>query len=62
MVFLSAINFVRKSGYDNTFKRQKILRLTAKYYGRRRNCYSIAIKFLQKALKYTTVSRKIKPE
>ncbi|GFY63739.1 39S ribosomal protein L20, mitochondrial [Trichonephila inaurata madagascariensis] len=35
--------------------------MTAHYFGRRRNCYSIAIKFLQKALRYTTVGRKIKP-
>ena len=61
MVFLSVVNYVTRTGYDKAFKRQKILKLTAKYFGRRRNCYSIAIKFLQKALRYTTVTRKIKP-
>ncbi|GFU23997.1 uncharacterized protein NPIL_256581 [Nephila pilipes] len=62
MVFLSIINFARQQAFDKTFKRRKILKLTANYYGRRRNCYSIAIRFLQKALKYTTIGRKIKPE
>ncbi|KAF8793432.1 39S ribosomal protein L20 like protein [Argiope bruennichi] len=55
------INYATKRAFDKSFKRQKILKLTAKYFGRKRNCYSIAIKFLQKALKYTTVGRKIKP-
>ncbi|GBN48625.1 hypothetical protein AVEN_80159-1, partial [Araneus ventricosus] len=55
------INYAAKKAFDKSFKRQKILKLTAKYYGRKRNCYSIAIKFLQKALRYTTVGRKIKP-
>ncbi|GIX98638.1 uncharacterized protein CDAR_515401 [Caerostris darwini] len=47
---------------DKSLRREKVLKMTAKYFGRRRNCYSIAIKFLQKALKYTTVGRKIKPQ
>ncbi|CAL1286832.1 unnamed protein product [Larinioides sclopetarius] len=62
MVFLSMINYATKRTFDSCFKRQKIFKLTAKYYGRKRNCYRVAIKFLQKALKYTTVGRKIKPE
>ncbi|XP_015927686.1 large ribosomal subunit protein bL20 [Parasteatoda tepidariorum] len=61
MVFLSLPNFITKTGYDVQFKRQKVLKLTAKYFGRRRNCYSIAIKFLQKALRYATATRKVKP-
>ncbi|XP_054719597.1 39S ribosomal protein L20, mitochondrial-like [Uloborus diversus] len=62
MVFLSLCNFVTRTGYDKMLKHQKIFKLTAKYFGRRRNCYSIAMKFVSKALRYTTVSRKIKPQ
>ncbi|KAG8183646.1 hypothetical protein JTE90_005633 [Oedothorax gibbosus] len=62
MVFLSMVNFIKRSGFDPSIKKQRILKLTAKYYGRKRNCYSVAIKFLQKALRYTTASRKIKPQ
>ncbi|GIY68767.1 hypothetical protein CEXT_572571 [Caerostris extrusa] len=65
MVFTSIINYMRQTTpliRDKSLRRQKVLKMTAKYFGRRRNCYSIAIKFLQKALKYTTVGRKIKPK
>ncbi|XP_077551490.1 mitochondrial ribosomal protein L20 [Haemaphysalis longicornis] len=62
MVFLTAINFgVRvKSGASRFWKRQRIFQLAAHFYGRRRNCYRLAIRSVQKALTHSMVGRRVK--
>nr|CAH0107111.1 unnamed protein product [Daphnia galeata] len=45
---------------DNFWKRRRVFKLTAHYYGRKRNCYSIAIKYLHRALAYVRKSRQLK--
>ncbi|KAM3962319.1 mitochondrial ribosomal protein L20 [Aphomia sociella] len=60
MVFLSVVNWVRCRGPDEFWRKRKIFRLAAHYIGRRRNCYSIAIKNVHRALVYATKARKLK--
>ncbi|CAN7985720.1 unnamed protein product [Ixodes hexagonus] len=61
MVFLSVINFVRvKSGGNRFWKRKRIFQLAANFYGRRRNCYSIAIRSVEKALTHSAEGRQVK--
>ncbi|XP_060517169.1 large ribosomal subunit protein bL20m [Cylas formicarius] len=60
MVFLSAVNFVRSRGPDEFWRKRKILKLSAHFIGRRRNCYSIAIRYVHRALVYATKGRKLK--
>nr|CAG4642161.1 EOG090X0H9C [Eurycercus lamellatus] len=45
---------------DNFWKRRQIFKMTSHYYGRKRNCYSIAIRLCQRALVYSTKGRKLK--
>ncbi|KAK9879557.1 hypothetical protein WA026_006627 [Henosepilachna vigintioctopunctata] len=60
MVFTSIVNFVRSRGPDEFWRKRKVFRLAAHYIGRRRNCYSIAIKNVHRALVYATKGRKLK--
>lgn len=61
MVFLTAINLVRvKSGGNQHWRRHRIFQLAANFYGRRRNCYTIAIRSVEKALTHTMLGRKVK--
>ncbi|XP_037514604.1 50S ribosomal protein L20 [Rhipicephalus sanguineus] len=59
MVFLSAVNFGRKvkSGASKFWKRQRIFQISANFYGRRRNCYRLAIRSVQKALIHSQEGR-----
>lgn len=60
MVFLSAINLgiKVKSGASKFWKRQRIFQLSAHFFGRRRNCYQLAIRSVQKALIHSQAGRK----
>ncbi|XP_013791263.1 39S ribosomal protein L20, mitochondrial-like [Limulus polyphemus] len=60
MVFLSFVNCMRVKGPDKFWKRRQILKLAAHFYGRKRNCYSIAIRSVQKALQHAAYGRKVK--
>ncbi|EFX80472.1 50S ribosomal protein L20-like [Daphnia pulex] len=50
----------RTPNADGFWKRRRVFKLTAHYYGRKRNCYSIAIRYLHRALVYVRKSRKLK--
>ena len=62
MVFLSLQLFVRSRGPDEFWRKRQILKLAAHFYGRRRNCYSIAIRNVHRALLKTTKGRQLKKE
>ncbi|XP_012533799.1 39S ribosomal protein L20, mitochondrial [Monomorium pharaonis] len=62
MVFLSLNLLARARGPDEFWRKRKIFKLAAHYIGRRRNCYSIAIRSVQRALTYCTQGRKLKKE
>ncbi|EFN79772.1 39S ribosomal protein L20, mitochondrial [Harpegnathos saltator] len=62
MVFLSLSLLVRSRGPDEFWRKRKIFRLAAHYIGRRRNCYSITIKNVHRALEYSTAGRQQKRE
>ncbi|KAJ8918402.1 hypothetical protein NQ315_008098 [Exocentrus adspersus] len=60
MVFTSVVNFVRSRGPDEFWRKRKVFRLAAAFQGRKRNCYSIAIRYVHRALVYATKGRKLK--
>ncbi|XP_066253812.1 large ribosomal subunit protein bL20m [Euwallacea similis] len=60
MVFTSAVNFIRSRGPDEFWRKRKIFKLSAHYFGRPRNCYSLAIRNVHRALAYATKGRKLK--
>lgn len=62
MVFLSLNLLTRARGPDEFWRKRKIFKLAAHYIGRRRNCYSIAIRNVHRALAYCTRGRKLKKE
>ncbi|CAH1104833.1 unnamed protein product [Psylliodes chrysocephalus] len=62
MVFTTVINFVRARGPDEIWRKRRIFKLAAHFIGRRRNCYSIAVRNVHRALVYATKGRKLKRE
>ncbi|XP_020285169.1 39S ribosomal protein L20, mitochondrial [Pseudomyrmex gracilis] len=60
MVFLSASLSVRSRGPDEFWRKRNIFRLAAHFIGRRRNCYSLAVRGVHRALVYCTIGRKLK--
>nr|CAG4651448.1 EOG090X0H9C [Simocephalus serrulatus] len=42
------------------WRKRRIFKMTAHFYGRKRNCYSIAIKHVHRALAYATKGRQLK--
>lgn len=62
MVFLSVVNWVRVRGPDEFWRKRRVFRLAAHYIGRRRNCYSIAVRNVHRALVYATKARQLKKE
>lgn len=62
MVFLTVVNWVRARGPDEFWRKRKIFRLAAHYVGRRRNCYSVAVRNVHRALVYATKARKLKKD
>lgn len=62
MVFLSLNLLVRARGPDEFWRKRKIFKLAAHYIGRKKNCYSITIRTVQRALVYATKGRKEKKE
>ncbi|XP_038210699.1 39S ribosomal protein L20, mitochondrial [Zerene cesonia] len=62
MVFLNVVNLVRCRGPDEFWRKRKIFRLAAHYIGRRRNCYSVAVRNVHRALVYATKARQLKKQ
>ncbi|XP_037908388.1 LOW QUALITY PROTEIN: 39S ribosomal protein L20, mitochondrial [Hermetia illucens] len=70
MVFTSLVNYVRTRGPDEFWRKRKISNLDAliltipfqHFRGRRRNCYSIAIRNVHRALVYATKGRRLKKQ
>ncbi|XP_056635287.1 39S ribosomal protein L20, mitochondrial [Diorhabda carinulata] len=60
MVFTTVINFVRTRGPDEIWRKRRIFKIAAHFIGRRRNCYSIAVRNVHRALAYATKGRKLK--
>ncbi|XP_063821356.1 large ribosomal subunit protein bL20m [Ostrinia nubilalis] len=62
MVFLTVANWVRARGPDEYWRKRRIFKLAAHYIGRRRNCYSIAVRNVHRALAYATKARQLKKQ
>ncbi|XP_063224213.1 large ribosomal subunit protein bL20m [Bacillus rossius redtenbacheri] len=62
MVFQSLVFFTRSRGPDEFWRKRKIFKLSAHFIGRRRNCYSIAIRSVHRALVFATKGRKLKKQ
>lgn len=62
MVFLTVANWVRSRGPDEFWRKRRVFRLAAHYIGRRRNCYSIAVRNVHRALVYATKARTLKKQ
>lgn len=62
MVFTSIALWVRARGPDEFWRKRRIFRLAAHMLGRRRTCYSVAVRNVHRALVYATKARKLKKE
>jgi len=60
MVFTTAVNFIRAKGPDEFWRKRRIFKLAAHFFGRRRNCYSLAVRGVYRALAHATKGRKLK--
>ncbi|XP_015601247.1 39S ribosomal protein L20, mitochondrial [Cephus cinctus] len=60
MVFQSLMLLARNKGPDEFWRKRKIFRIAAHFIGRRRNCYSIAIRNVHRALVYSSKGRALK--
>ncbi|XP_017890666.1 39S ribosomal protein L20, mitochondrial [Ceratina calcarata] len=60
MVFLTAQLFARSRGPDEFWRKRQIFKLAARFIGRRRNCYSLSIRAVHRALLKTTRGRQLK--
>ncbi|XP_014790553.1 39S ribosomal protein L20, mitochondrial isoform X2 [Octopus bimaculoides] len=60
MVFLTPVNAVRNRGPHRFWKRAMYRRLAWHFFGRKRNCYSISIRYVHRALRYSTWGRRLK--
>ncbi|XP_021368953.1 39S ribosomal protein L20, mitochondrial-like [Mizuhopecten yessoensis] len=57
MVFLTPLNLARSRGPDRAWRKRMYLRMSWLYYGRKRQCFSIAVRSVRKAMMYSTNSR-----
>ncbi|XP_022905188.1 large ribosomal subunit protein bL20m [Onthophagus taurus] len=62
MVFTTVVNLIRSRGPDEFWRKRKIFKLAAHFQGRKRNCYSIAIRYVHRALVYATKGRQLKKQ
>ncbi|XP_038075490.1 39S ribosomal protein L20, mitochondrial-like [Patiria miniata] len=60
MVYLSTVRLIRARGPPKYWKKKFVFDQTSHFFGRRRNCYSIAIRALHKAWRSAYIGRKIK--
>ncbi|XP_050411967.1 50S ribosomal protein L20 [Patella vulgata] len=62
-MFLTFLNFAsRQGGADIQWKRHMYKRIAWSYYGRKRNCFRLSIRTVERALRYSTNSGKPKRE
>ena len=50
----------KNHGPDPYWRKRQILRMSAHFYGRARNCFSIAIRRVQRALQYVNAGRRLR--
>jgi len=62
MVFLSLNLLARCRGPDEFWRKRKIFKLASHFIGRRRNCYSLAIRNVHRAMVFATYGRRLKKE
>ncbi|XP_071494466.1 large ribosomal subunit protein bL20m-like [Diadema antillarum] len=60
MVHLTAARLLRNRGPDRYWKRKFILDQSTRYFGRRRNCYSVALRAVRRAWQNATKGRRKK--
>ncbi|KAK7074344.1 hypothetical protein SK128_004578 [Halocaridina rubra] len=60
MVITSPTLFARSRGPDRFWKRRRILALSAHFYGRKQNCFRVAIRSVHRALSFSTKARALK--
>ncbi|KAL5013800.1 hypothetical protein ScPMuIL_008070 [Solemya velum] len=57
MVFLTQVNCLRSRGPDKYWRKAMYFRLSWKFYGRKRNCFGIAVRYARRALRYSSRAR-----
>ncbi|XP_045612592.1 large ribosomal subunit protein bL20 [Procambarus clarkii] len=60
MVVSSPTLFARARGGDRYWKRRRIFSLSAHFFGRKKNCYTVAVRYVSRALRYGVRGRKLK--
>ncbi|XP_071944133.1 large ribosomal subunit protein bL20-like [Antedon mediterranea] len=60
MVFLTGFRLIRSRGPDKFWRKKFIFDQATNFYGRRRNCYRIAVRAVQRAWQFGQKSRKVK--
>lgn len=56
---LLAGRHARNSQPDKAWRKRQVFRLSAHFYGRPRNCFSLAIRAVQRSLQYVTRGRRL---
>nr|CAG4647522.1 EOG090X0H9C [Megafenestra aurita] len=59
-MFITNVVCNRAPRPDNFWKKRRVFKMTAHYHGRKRNCYSLAIRHVHRALAYATKGRQLK--
>ncbi|KAI5705338.1 hypothetical protein M8J76_015047 [Diaphorina citri] len=57
MVFTTVVRLVRTPNQDAFWRKRKIFKMSAHFFGRSRNCYSLAIRAVHRALQYARKSK-----
>ncbi|KAF7994734.1 hypothetical protein HCN44_004206 [Aphidius gifuensis] len=60
MVFTSLTLLARNRGPDEFWRKRKIFKMAMHYRGRARNCYSVTIKAVNRAMMFATRGRQLK--
>ncbi|XP_076032237.1 mitochondrial ribosomal protein L20 [Oratosquilla oratoria] len=60
MVISSPTLFARTRNADRFWRRRRILSLSAHFFGRKKNCFSSSIRYVHRALRYSSLSKVIK--
>ncbi|XP_066921608.1 large ribosomal subunit protein bL20-like [Clytia hemisphaerica] len=59
-MFLSFAHMVRAGPFKRIIKKSKVFALAKGFRGRRKNCYSLAVRSVHKSLQYQYIGRKLK--
>uniref|UniRef100_A0A1B6C6W6 Large ribosomal subunit protein bL20m n=1 Tax=Clastoptera arizonana TaxID=38151 RepID=A0A1B6C6W6_9HEMI len=60
MVFLSLFKLARSRGPDEFWRKKRIFKMSAHFRGRKRNCYSLAVRYVERAMQFATKGRELK--